>query len=283
VRHGSDRHLVRGADERGDAGVVGQEAPGAVASAVPGGGAVAHVEGPAARVHRGTQPADAVDRGGQVRDSRQHADLAVPVPRQVLAQLPSALLVVDEDAVDAEVGVSDGDGPASGREERPHSLPQPRPVVLVPQLAPGDDDDAGAVRVQEGEVLELTVDVPARVADGHEHAMPGGDRLDAVDDLGEVRVADVTGEHADGGEVAAEQGAGVRVGHVVQLAGGLLHAGAQLGPHRVVAARQDPRRGGHGDTGPACHVTEVDRHDEKDRDPVGGSPARGRRTASTSP
>src|SRR5690606_31436902 len=77
-------------------------------------------------------------------------------------------------------------------------------------------------------------------------------------------------EHADGGEVAAQQGAGVRVRYVVQLAGGLLHPGAQLRSNRVVAPGQDARRRGHRHTGPACDVAQVDRHVEKDRD-VGGA------------
>src|SRR5690606_31195052 len=200
----------------------------------------------------------------------QHPHLAVPERGQVLAELAGAAGVVDEHPVDVEVGVPDGHDPTTRREVRPHPLPQAGPVALVHQLAPGDDDHAGAVGVQEREVLELPVDVPAGVADGHQQPVPGGQLLDPVDDLGEVGVADVAREHADGGEVAAQQGAGVRVRYVVQLAGGLLHPGAQLRSTRVVAPGQDARRRGHRHTGPACDVAQVDRHVEKDRD-VGGA------------
>ena len=82
--------------------------------------------------------------------------------------------------------------------------------------------------------------------------------MDAVGHLREARHGQVLAyDHADAGAVVVAKGAGVRVGRVLELAGGLEHALASLGAdglaRRVVDHVGDGRRR---DTGLPCDVLE---------------------------
>lgn len=88
----------------------------------------------------------------------------------------------------------------------------------------GDDHHPGPMGLQQPEVLELAVDVTLRVTDRDEKVQGGGHRLDAVDDLCEVRVVNLSHKHPHRARIATEESLGLRVGHVVQLTRGLLDA-----------------------------------------------------------
>ena len=108
--------------------------------------------------------------------------------------------------------------------------PRPTPLARMParcrsssslsdgvvHAAAGEDHRRRAHRAQQPDVRVLALGVRLRAAGDDQVAARRGAVLHAAHDLGEVRVGDVVDDHADDRDVALEQPARERVGHVVE-------------------------------------------------------------------
>src|SRR5699024_1199309 len=126
----------------------------------------------------------------------QDAHIPVPEANEMLGQAPCPGGVIDGDAADIEGGTADGDDAAAAFPERAYSRRHAPDISLVGQARTRDDDGAGAVGLQEPEVLQLLINVPVGIADGDKQACGRGCLVHAVDDLGEVGIADITHQNS---------------------------------------------------------------------------------------
>src|SRR5699024_1913959 len=193
-----DGHLVGSAGDGGQLRVLLQQTTGRVVALVPGRRTVVDDQPGTGLVEGLLEPAQPLLGRDQCGGPGDQGDVAVAELDQVPAQHPASVAVVDQHAVHVDHRGADGDHAPAGGAEGPDAGGDAGAVALVVQSGAGQDHRVGPVGLQHPEVPQLTVRVALGVADGHQQVLGSGTVVDAVDDLGEVRVAHIADQHSDG-------------------------------------------------------------------------------------
>lgn len=204
---------------------------------------------------------DAGVEGRVAGQAAEEDDPAVAGREQMAGDRACPGLVVELDDERRDVGIRRGppaqDEPRAGRGERLRVVRDALPVGVVLDDPADQDHQSRPLLAHQLDELQLAPRVTARGADQTEPAAGGGLRLHALGDLGVEGTGDLAQDDGDHLAAAADQGAGVRVGDVVEVAGGAQHPGPGGRGHRVVAA-EDARDRGHGHSGPLGHLADRD-------------------------
>lgn len=209
--------------------------------------------GDAAGGGHGLVEGDAAEGGGVlVEGSADEADLGVAEGDEVADGLFHAVAVVDHDGVLGEGLLGDVDedhGDVAGGE------------VAEDGVFDAEGHDGDAVDVALDEATEAVLDLGVVVGGADEElvvALDGG-LFEALDELGEEGVGDVGDEEADESAASGDEGAGLGVGEVVELADGVADACShgRVDGRDVVDCAGD---GGDGDAGEPGNIAYIKAH-----------------------
>lgn len=162
--------------------------------------------------------------------------------QQVPGDRPGPRLVVELDDQRGDVGVRGGTAaqhqPRPGGVEGLRVVGHARAIRLVLDDPADEDHQPGPLLPHQLHELHLPLRIPGGRPD---HAQPpavGGLGLHSLGDLGVEGAGDLPDD--DGGHLAApaDQRPGMRVGDVVEIAGGTQDTGPGRGRHRMVAAER---------------------------------------------